>query len=281
MKWGVRRYQNKDGSLTAEGKIRYRSKNVKMRGTGKETNYDHDTNSKDRFKKKQLQRALLSVAFLNPIPLAFMAADTVKSTVSVQKEKKALKEQAKTPIDKKTGLHLKPEGKEYTKKEDAKSVNPAYADFSDNTKNNCMLCTTAYDLRRRGYNVLAKKASTGYDDDIITHCYPKAKKHVPKQTITKKNGKVVVSKKLMKENTKKDLLAQGEGARGNLCVTWDNSFSGHSVAYEVENGKVNIYDAQCGKKMSLDSILSKSRECYTFRLDNVEFDKKAIKDAVR
>lgn len=38
MKWGVRRYQNKDGSLTAEGKKRY--------------GYDHTTNTDDFLKRK-------------------------------------------------------------------------------------------------------------------------------------------------------------------------------------------------------------------------------------
>lgn len=251
-----------------------------MSGVENKNKYDHDDTSKSAFIAKQTKTAIISLMSLNPVGAVFIAADTVNALSSVAKEKRALKKQSMSPIDKKTGLHIKPDGK-YSKKDDVKAVNPGFADFSNNTKNNCMLCTTAYDLRRRGYDVLAKKASTGYDAGFIEHCYPKAKKHIPEQTITTKSGKTVVSNKVMRNNTKKDLLAQGDGARGNLCVTWKKGNTGHSMAYEVENGKVTIYDAQCGKTFSLDSILSKASGCYTYRLDNVEFDKKAIKDAVR
>ena len=45
MKWGVRRYQNKDGSLTAAGKKRY-----------------GDSNDQDKGKKKSLSVAKIAVA---------------------------------------------------------------------------------------------------------------------------------------------------------------------------------------------------------------------------
>lgn len=282
MKWGVRRYQNKDGSLTTAGKLRYSQSNRKMKGSGtNKMNYNHDDSgkSKSTFISKQLTNVVYTV--MNPANAVFIAKDTVSAVGSKIKEKNALKRQAKSPIDKKTGLHVKPEGSKSSKKADCKSVNPGYADFSDNTKNNCVLCTTAYDLRRRGYDVLAKKASYGYDSNFIQKCYPKAKKVNIDNTVVKSNGKVAVSTKKLKENTKNEILSQGDGARGNICVTWKKTMSGHSMAYEVENGKAKIYDAQSGKIQNIDSVLSKCSSAYIFRLDNVDFDKKMIKEAVR
>ena len=53
-----------------------------------------------------------------------------------------------TERDPESGLLLK--HSKMSKQEDMFMVNPEYKNFDANTMNNCMLCTTAYDLRRRG-----------------------------------------------------------------------------------------------------------------------------------
>ena len=58
---------------------------------------------------------------------------------------------------------------------DLKNVNPGYKNFSDNTKNNCALCTTAVELRRRGYDVIANKADIGYTREIYSKMFKGAK----------------------------------------------------------------------------------------------------------
>ena len=270
MKWGVRRYQNPDGSLTAAGRVRYGSK----------SKYDHDDlgRSKSKWLNKEKWRIMWTAlgAFWSPI---WLGLDTVKAFAAMGKERVALDAQSRQPVDKATGLHLKT--KEMSKKDDAKAVNPAYMDFSDNTKNNCMLCTAAYDMRRRGYDVMAKKAAFGYSADYTKRLYPSAKEIKPEQTVTKSDGSIAVSRKLMKNNTRNAILEQGNGARGNIIVTWKKSGVGHSMAYEVENGGIKLYDAQSGKILELDKVLNKSQECTLYRLDNVKFNKKTIKEAVR
>lgn len=270
MKWGIRRYQNPDGSLTTAGKERY----------GRKSRWDHDDygQSKSKWLNKQKWRIAWTLMGATWSPV-WLGLDTIKAIKATGKERKALEKQAQAPIDKKTGLHLKT--KESSKKEDAMAVNPAYMDFSDNTKNNCMLCTAAYDMRRRGYDVLAKKAAFGYQPDYVKRLYPKAVEIKPEQTVTKNDGTTAVSRKLMKENTRNIILSQGDNARGNLIVTWKKSDTSHSMAYEVENGDIKLYDAQSGKTLDLDKVLNKSQECSLFRLDNVDFNKKTIKEAVR
>ena len=52
MKWGIRRYQNKDGTLTAEGKQRYLT-NVNKYGTYDSINLDSGTRKERRAKAKE------------------------------------------------------------------------------------------------------------------------------------------------------------------------------------------------------------------------------------
>lgn len=221
--------------------------------------------------------AMISSGVINPVALVMPLASSV-GIVAAAKElhdaKKANKlveklnkeRAANTKIDKKTGLKLKQ--KEMTREEDLKQVNPGYKNFQPNTKSNCMLCTTTYDIRRRGYDVTAQKAAVGYSDDDIKKWYKNAKVKEVKATGTAS----------LIRNTKQELVAQGEGARGNLMITWSGANSGHSMAYEVQGGKVVIYDAQSNEVIrNPDKILSMSRAASYVRLDNLQPNWKEIK----
>lgn len=186
-KWGVRRFQNTDGSLTTRGKARYESIFFVRREPG------------------------------NPINLKV--------------DKKALKREALEPAkyDKKTGLKLK--NRHMSIEEDCVRVNPEIKSFFTDTatSHNCALCTTAYDLRRRGFDVQAGYARTGKMDHDIAKYYKGGKfKHADKSEVVK------------------ELEKQGSGARGHILVKW-NGGGGHSMAYEVKNGKAMIVDCQVQK----------------------------------
>ena len=57
-KWGVRRYQNYDGSLTSAGKLRYGSISLKKSKNGKEYSiYDYETGRKALITNEKLQEA--------------------------------------------------------------------------------------------------------------------------------------------------------------------------------------------------------------------------------
>jgi hypothetical protein len=196
------------------------------------------------------------------IGTGIIAKHVLGTAVSHIKEKKANERISKLEIDKKTGLPKK--DREWSKEEDMKAVNPSFKNFSDNSKNNCMLCTTAFDLRQRGYDVRAGNAAYGYKNADLKSWYPNAE--------IKRSNPFKISS---------DLKSQGDGARGNLMVHWTGSFSGHSLAYEVNNGKVTVYDAQSGKKQNMALLMSKVSGVEYARLDNVEPDWKKVKGLVR
>ena len=86
----------------------------------------------------------------------------------------------------------------------------------------------------------------------------------------------------MKKQAKKEILSQGEGARGNLMVQWQNAGSGHSVYYEVRNKKIVVIDTQCNRVLpNSDMIFDRASQISIARLDNVDFDPKKIKECCR
>ena len=80
------------------------------------------------------------------------------------------------------------------------------------------------------------------------------------------------------KKTIRALKSQGN-ARGNLLVHW-GAGDGHSLVYEVDNGKLTIRDCQLGKKVNPYETLSKCTMTRYVRLDNLDFDPKRIKEAV-
>ena len=201
--------------------------------------------------------------------LAVGTAVTVSEAIgAIKADKKELASEqriSQLPIDKKTGLHKK--DREWTRKEDVAAINPGYKNFNDDTKNNCMLCTTTYDIRRRGYDTVALKNSTGFSAAKVKEWYPKAD--------------IYVSRTPTKAALTKALMDQGDGARGNLMVTWSGTLGGHSMAYEVHDGKVHIYDGQLGKERSMSDFMDRVGMVSYARLDNVEPDWKKIKECCK
>lgn len=254
-KWGVRRYQNPDGTRTAAGK-----KHLK----------DKRKNVED--KKEGAATTAAAIAFLLA-PMALTVGESFAlSKIPEIREKTLHKDIMKSKLDPKTGLPLK--NKEMTSKEDLKKVNPAFnpnftTKNSEGTRNNCMLCTTAYDLRRRGFNVTAIKTDRGFMNSDIKKWYPKVeeKKHIVPE------GKAILSRDYT--NQILDNLSKEQNSRGNLTLSWKNG-GGHSIAYEVNNGKVTLLDGQINKiyNNSKDEYypLNRARisSVTTFRLDNVE-----------
>ena len=273
MKWGVRRYQNKDGTLTNAGKKRY--KNGTYGSADIQTTSDRDHSKSDKTPLAMMAvNVAIDVLMLNPVGAAQDIGRLAQAGKSAVKTSIYKKDRENCQIDKKTGFAIK--SKEMTQQQDASRVNPMVHNFDNNTKKNCMLCTATYDLRRRGYEVMAKKASYGYFDEDVKAWYPKAKV----VSIKGINEKGKPSTKAMMTSLKNDLIKQGDGARGNLMITWKNLRGGHSVAYEVSNGQVKIVDAQIGKIYNNpDSFLKQCSANVTYaRLDNINFDPKTIKE---
>lgn len=189
-------------------------------------------------------------------------------------------------IDSKTGFYLK--DKKTSRDEDIKAVNPDYKLGGYGSTNNCMLCTVTYDLRRRGYDVEAKKmAGNGLTANSLKSLYknPDIRKVDDRDPVTgKRPSKVAVSRQNMINNTKTQLSSQKD-ARGNIMVTWDRPGSGgHSMAYEVKHGSLEILDTQCGKVYKgsdIDRLLSRTNTIQYARLDNLEVKANKLKGVAR
>lgn len=245
-KWGIRRYQYADGSLTPEGRARYGN------GAGRRSNDATVQGSK-------------------------------KLNYSLKKEE--YEDRMKQIQD------------------DAKKVNGGLsaALFAQNRDNNCAYCSTAYELRRRGYDVKAAESIAGVD--LIGHpdlMFKGAKANllVDNTDYKKdKNGNYILDKDGEKQltfsaqlfnkggitkqqfnNIENELVKQGEGARGNIFGMFAGSaYAGHSLAYEIVNGKLCIIDAQVGTVHDGSSItksayqdLQNFREVYYTRTDNLK-----------
>ena len=129
--------------------------------------------------------------------------------------------------------------------------------------NNCTYCTTAAEMRRRGFDVVAGTSSTNIDmDKMMSWWKNPVIESVSGYKITKPSdvGLMAGDRRLRQSlgnsraseisTISKKLTAYGEGARGNFLVS--NGKSGHSVEFEVVRGKVKIYDNQT--RLTFNSI---------------------------
>lgn len=301
-KWGVRRFQNLKGRLTSLGKKRVkRNRVVSKIKSGPNSNtytkqpYTVDNQTREIIKVykntktvTQLgKEAVATVLYAKNGNLAraslFGATLTARVGMHAMAEYKTAKIESgisKRPIDPKTGFHLKDPNT--TKAQDIAAVNPNFANLWEGSKNNCMLCTTTYDMRCRGFDVTANYEYLGYTNEDLTVWYPNAQiKDV--QEIDEEQRQAALENK-NEELTKKVLEAlskEPEGSRGNLMVSW-GSGGGHSVVYEIHNGKPIIIDCQTGQTHNdISEITNKSIAVSYARLDNVDFDKEAIKRCCR
>lgn len=191
-------------------------------------------------------------------------------------KKKISKLREKEAIDPKTGLHLKNE--QMTEKEDLKATNPERKNLKnqEGAGNNCTFCTTAYDLRRRGFDVHAGTTIKGYTNAEIASWYKKGKFTKIEQT-----PETLTSRSAAQDFIKQSIInSSGEGSRGNITVRWDGTFSGHSMIYEVHDGKLILMDGQINAVYkNPDIILSRVNPSSVnfMRTDNLTPDYEKLK----
>ena len=200
-----------------------------------------------------------------------------------------------------------------SKTEDMDMVNPNYDPNSYEYSMNCSYCTLTYEMRRRGYDVEARPANPKDPitiDDIAE--YYEGEKIV---SYTEKYDPVTATEVMLaytdfdayvesrlkdyapraSEILTKELLSHGEGARGEIDVYWISG-GGHSMAWEVENGKVVIRDNQTNTiyrstfeeaehhafdlgsekeaVLTISDLLEYTYDFYYMRTDNVEINEK-------
>lgn len=161
MRWGVRRFQNKNGTLTSAGKKRYSESTSSSKNTAKEvsSNRKDDTEASSKHKeltekqKKYLKIgatvAVAALATYGVYKFSQMKNNQTPSNLKVFK-----KNLGKKNIDPKTGFNLKKV--KGTVLDDLKAVNPNYDPFFDpKSALNCGNCALAFEARRRGLDVKA------------------------------------------------------------------------------------------------------------------------------
>ena len=248
-KWGVRRYQYFDGSLTPEGRLRY---------YGKVYHSMSDNHKND-----------ISLA-------ASRAGIKIKKNTDIT----ISKVQKDPNYDPSTGLVRK--NKETSAKSDMESVNPNIIQKNGNITYvharyayNCSHCTVAYDLRRRGFDVAAHPSDNlyGQSGETIRKFYKNAENRTTdvafKSNVVKNQNAHEISdddfRKLYRESYmcaranpeeyKEAMQKQGEyvlktcesygpNARGNISMRFALG-GGHSLAFENDsNGNTTFIDTQ-------------------------------------
>lgn len=292
MHWGVRRYQNSDGSYTAAGKVRY---------------------SKDPYSYKETKNTSPEVALalaltVSPYVLLAAVAGAEKADemwnkhLTNKKIKKVLKERI-GEIDEKTGLRKRTDNKPI--EEDLKNVNPTLNKKDPRTFNNCVLCSMAVETRRRGFDVMAKLSDTGFNGPVeAAKAFPKAKwkqidpdkifnkRESPNDNIswTKETHDKVMSRMLnaragLNSDYAKSVvknLEKEKNSRGSLFISWGYG-GGHAISYEVKNGHLRLIDGQINKIFEDEQaigVLSRTWYASSTRLDNAMMNSSAIKDYV-
>ena len=148
---------------------------------------------------------------------------------------------------------------------------------------NCLYCTTAYEMRRRGYDVQAQQDWVGGIRSDMPAAMFIGAKNENIYNISNMSPYDPDRSKYTREGTQKMIQtveAQGEGARGYVSVQWQGGQGGHSMAYEVVNGKMHLIDCQTGEDLTGRDIwrerMAYADSCTITRVDNCEFDKQMV-----
>lgn len=173
---------------------------------------------------------------------------------------------------------LKRKDRDYSEREDMKLINPLKGN------ENCVSCTMAYDLRRRGYDVTAGNDMTDLDIDDFIGMYKNTKlvdpvkldRQIPFETREKlaRHGK-----NYEYANAMADQMISGGNQRGNLLLQWDE-YSGHSVAYEVKNNRLIVRDCQSNEVFedkAARNMMAAATGIKYYRMDNLTPDVEQMK----
>lgn len=171
-------------------------------------------------------------------------------------------------------------------KEAYKDANPLFEatkreGYAEYTKN-CQRCIVAYELRRRGYDVVALPT---YSNDNLPNVksyrdkqgniqyrdvWTQAFQHAKVENVGSSRNSAVVT------NITNLMKSYGNGARAVVGVNWQGG-GGHVFSIENRGGKIIAIDAQIGKQASLAQALSGSipKDTQVTRLDNLRVSDKA------
>lgn len=278
-KWGVRRFQNKDGTRTALGKARreYGERDGPIENlvvTTALSKIASRLGTEVSLASKQIYgKAADKMNGVYTRPADEKANSKIKTKADLKEFERVDVERSMRHFDQIASLgpykkvsDLPRLEKEESFSESMRRANPGFPFWNvrnNGYTNNCVLATYALIARRKGYDVSAAKAYSGFSEKIAFDMF----KNVKAEVVTGNDTKDVVSK----------VITQGDGAYGQCCVTWKNG-GGHSLVYAIEDGKLNFYDGQVKHKYSASGVLDYAdpTEVWFARLDKCQMSDKVV-----
>jgi hypothetical protein len=169
----------------------------------------------------------------------------------------------------------------------AKGANPnynsEYADFSEN----CQRAVSAYEMRRRGYNVTAEAT---YKNDILpTTAYrnPRTNAKSFRFTGAFQHAKTEAVRGTTPQAMRKDFEAKmkkyGPGSRAFFTFGWKGAHYGHVINVENQGGKIRYIDAQVGKEYDGKELFNRIRpdSANVTRVDNLRISARMAKSVTK
>jgi hypothetical protein len=152
------------------------------------------------------------------------------------------------------------------------------------TTNNCLRCTYAYEMRRRGNDVAATKTALASGQTALG---PKLMtKSLSSKTKVKASNPptgikaLVLGKRPTEADVFRTLAGQPDRSRGDFQMNWGAMIGGHSIAYEIINSRPVFFDTQSGKTYStpaqLRTLTQRAQSMSFNRLDNKDLNDFAL-----
>lgn len=292
MKWGVRRYQNEDGTLTPAG-LKRQAKFDKEFKTAKKL----DPTATDEEATDLANRRLRLKKYLK-IGLGVTAGVLVAYGGYKLYQTYKWNSSEKDPL---TGLPKMNQQEDIFESMAKTNNHKAYNPFgSEEYKNNCVLCSTTMEARARGLNVEAGRAM-GKDKTFLEDIYENPK-IVPLNTADPlatmsvkeiqqnirdhgpiyKDNMMEQLRNSFKPKNRMDNMVKinnemkkyGPGARANLFIRWNEEygFGAHSImAYNDKKGATHFLDGQTGMEYEPLTLWANANPVSVTRTDNLKF----------
>lgn len=266
-KWGVRRFQNKDGTLTDAGKKRYDGKK-----DGEYTLKKYTSPTMEQLKSIPLRVLVQTAAMTIPGFGLAWNANVIRTTMKSNFDGK---DYTKKEGEYESISSLKKKEKTTDISDDLKKANPRIGKQKGKI-NNCTYCTVAMEMRSRGYDVQARSKGNGANvQKLYSEMFENFKIERPTvERMPKESRKDFVNRSYNTLCNK--IESYGNGARGYVGIQYEKASSGHAMYWKVENNRVTFYDGQSGKT-NPDKLfaLADPRFHEVARLDNLK-----LKDGV-
>lgn len=268
MKWGVRRYQKKDGSRTPAGKKRYKN--------DKENNQE-ETSGKFKLSEKQKKYIKIAAAAV-ATSLAIYGGYKLYKSGKLDNLLNIGKGKTESLINDNKDIlvnGLKKMTSKETLSDTIGKANPLKGTLEG--KNNCVPSSIASFMRQKGYNVTAK--GTGGEmknlGGVIEECFKGAKVL---------DGSATTFGKSKNDAASMLLRRFGENAEGVCSISWKKEYGGggHAFNWKILNGQVSFFD---GNASHDDNFIANqyfkridtAGSLFLARLDNAEINFDNIK----